>query len=282
MIFFYEIIRLILEFTSSQSAPNLRRLMAVILTTCLPSNPRTLWQEFRDFLSEDYLFQYRRNVNNPEAGYNEEVYNNALCSLEDKVIMMGGHQLSSYDLPAPERGTEERHSREYFREVDYDQDQLVAETDNLQQQLTDDQRQVYNEFLELVEQGCISNSNRGSNIIFLDASGGTGKSFVINIILKKIRSGEKIVFATASSGIAATLLQGGLTLHSTFKIPLDTHLKEQPICSIKRGTALAKVIVDATAIIVDKAPMTHKPAYEAVDRTLQDIRGVKQILSTPA
>jgi hypothetical protein len=95
----------------SQSAPNLRSLMAVILTTCIPSNPRTLWQQFRDLLSEDYLFRHRRNVNNPEAGYNEDIYNNALCSLEDKVIMMGGHQLSSYDLPVPERGTEERLSR---------------------------------------------------------------------------------------------------------------------------------------------------------------------------
>ena len=28
------------------------------------------------------------------------------------------------------------------------------------------------------------------------------------------------------------------------------------------------------AIIVDEAPMTHRTAYEAVDRTLRDIRGV--------
>jgi predicted ATPase len=91
----------------------------------------------------------------------------------------GGHQLSSYDLPTPERGTEERLSREYFREVDYDQELLVTETDNLQQQLTDDQREVYNSFFELLERGSINNRN----IIFLDAPGGTGKSFVINAIL---------------------------------------------------------------------------------------------------
>ena len=124
-----------------------------------------------------------------------------------------------------------------------------------------------------MQQGSIINGNRSSNIIFLDALGGTGKSFVINTILKKIRSGGKIALATASSGIAATLLQGGRTLHSTFKIPLDTHLKEQPTCNIKCGTALAKVIKDAAAIIVDEAPITHKSAYEAVDahcRTSQE------------
>ena len=104
----------------SQSAPNLRSLMAVILTTCFPSNPRTLWDQFRDLLSEDYLFQQRYNVGNPDADYNEELYNLALFSLEDKVIMMGGRHLSPYDLPTPERGTEDRleREREYFREVD--------------------------------------------------------------------------------------------------------------------------------------------------------------------
>ena len=68
---------------------------------------------------------------------------------------------------------------------------------------------VYNAFLELVQKGSIINGNRSSNIIFLDAPGGTGKSFVINTILKKIHSGGKIALATVSSGIAATLLQGG-------------------------------------------------------------------------
>ena len=93
--------------------------------------------------------------------------------------------------------------------MDYNQEQLAVQTDDLQQHLTDDQRQVYNAVLELVQQGSIINGNRSSNIIFLDAPGGTGKSFVVNMTLKKIRSGAKIALATASSGIAATLLQGG-------------------------------------------------------------------------
>ena len=54
---------------------------------------------------------------------------------------------------------------------------------------------------------------------FLDARGGTGKTFLINLILAKLHSEGKIALATASSRIAATLLTGGCTLHSTFKIP---------------------------------------------------------------
>uniref|UniRef100_UPI0035901195 uncharacterized protein n=1 Tax=Myxine glutinosa TaxID=7769 RepID=UPI0035901195 len=258
----------------SQSASNLRSLLAIILTSCFPSNPRALWEDFRNLLSEDYLFQHRRHIGNVAACYNDEVYNLALCALEDKVLLMGGSVLSSYDFPIPQRGTDERLAREYFREVDYDQDQLTIQANDLHEQLTDDQRDVYNAVLQLVEQGSVNSGMRHSNIIFLDAPGGTGKSFVINAILKHIRSQGKIALATASSGIAATLLQGGRTLHSTFKIPLDAHTKEQATCGIKRGTALARVINDAAVIIVDEAPMTHKSAYEAVDRTLQDITGV--------
>jgi hypothetical protein len=46
-----------------------------------------------------------------------------------------------------------------------------------------------------------------------------------------------------------------------------------PTCGIKKRSILAKVITECSAIIVDEAPMTHKAAYEAVHRTLQDIRG---------
>ncbi len=51
-------------------------------------------------------------------------------------------------------------------------------------------------------------------------------------------------------------------------------MKYQPTCGIKRGTKLAKVIRDAKLIVVDEAPMTHKSAYEAHDRTLKDITGM--------
>jgi len=88
----------------------------------------------------------------------------------------------------------------------------------------------------------------------LDAPGGKtrGKTFLINLILAKNRSEGKIVLATTSSGIAATPLTGGRTLHSTFKIPLDLNTMDIPVCSIKKGTALCKVIQESKAIVVEK------------------------------
>lgn len=50
----------------------------------------------------------------------------------------------------------------------------------------------------------------------------------------------KAALAVAPSGIAAILLPGGCTAHSTFKLLLNYN--ETPICIIKRGTKLAKLL----------------------------------------
>lgn len=52
---------------------------------------------------------------------------------------------------------------------------------------------------------------------FLDASDGTGKTFLILLILAKIQSNNGIESAAVSSGITATLLDGGRTADSVFQ-----------------------------------------------------------------
>ena len=152
-------------------------------------------------------------------------------------------------------------ARVYRREIDCDQGEQQAYVESNLPLLTTDQREVYECFSSMI------NSDEGG-MLFLDPPGGTGKTFLINFILAKLRSEDKIALATASSGIAATLLTGGCTLDSTFKIPLDLHAMDIPICSIKKGTALSRVIQEGKATVVDEAPMTNKIAFEALDHTL--------------
>lgn len=64
-----------------------------------------------------------------------------------------------------------------------------------------EQKQIYDTVLESVWQ------NQGK-MFFLDAPGGTGKTFVTTGILAEVRRQGKIAIAVASSGIAATLLPG--------------------------------------------------------------------------
>ena len=45
-----------------------------------------------------------------------------------------------------------------------------------------------------------------------------------------------------------------------------------PICSIKKGTALSRVIQEGKATVVDEVFMTNKLAFEALDRMLGDLK----------
>ena len=90
-----------------------------------------------------------------------------------------------------------------------------------------------------------------------------------NTLLAKVRSHGEIALPVASSGIAALLIDGGRTAHSRFKIPIK--LNEASTCNISRGNKEADLINMTKLFIWDEAPMMHKFAFEAVDRTLRDI-----------
>ncbi|MCO5586008.1 hypothetical protein L7F22_039945 [Adiantum nelumboides] len=109
---------------------------------------------------------------------------------------------------------------------------------------------------------------RGS-IFFLDGPAGTGKTYLYNCLLSRVRGEGAIALATASSGIFALLLKNGRTAHSWFKIPLD--VDNCSTCNIPVQGHLAELIRVCKLIVWDEAPMTNRNAFEAFDRTLQDI-----------
>jgi hypothetical protein len=81
---------------------------------------------------------------------------------------------------------------------------------------------------------------------------------------------KNFVLSVASSGVASLLLPRGHIAHSHFRIPCDD-LDESTTCNIKHGTMLCELIQAVSLIIWDEALMTHKIAFEAMDRTLCDI-----------
>lgn len=78
------------------------------------------------------------------------------------------------------------------------------------------------------------------------------------------------MLCVASSRIAAMLLKGGQTAHSTFKIPLDIRAKS--LCNVKNNSHLGSFIHQVALIIWDKVPMQHCYCAKAVDHMLQDKR----------
>ena len=137
--------------------------------------------------------------------------------------------------------------------------------DTREESLTSEQRTVVDKVTAAVD-------NNAGGFYFLDAPGGTGKTFTLNLILAKVRSQGRIALATASSGIAATLLEGGRTCHSTFKLPLNFQANEAPVCGIAKRSHQADLIRETRLIVIDECSMLHKRAFEAIDRSLRDLR----------
>jgi hypothetical protein len=77
------------------------------------------------------------------------------------------------------------------------------------------------------------------------------------------------VLIVASSRITSLLLLGGRTAHSRFKIPIDLH--DESTWNITQQMKVAKLVRKVDLIIWDEAPMMHRRAFEAVDRTLRDL-----------
>jgi len=86
--------------------------------------------------------------------------------------------------------------------IDFDRDELAERVQTNVSLLNVEQNNVYDSLMKVVDDGT-------GGIYFIDAPGGTGKTFVILLILATIRSRSQIALAVASSGIAATFLEGG-------------------------------------------------------------------------
>ncbi len=130
--------------------------------------------------------------------------------------------------------------------------------------LNPDQRAAFDAIVQAIE-------TKSGRCFFLHGPGGTGKTFVYNTLCHFLRGQDMIVICVASSGIAALLLIGGRTVHSTFKVPIEIH--ESSVCNIRKNSVLGDLIRAADLIIWDEAPMQHRHIAEAVTRTFQDIRG---------
>jgi hypothetical protein len=259
------------EASAMHSPARIRHLFCILLTTYAISNPLALWEKYQKDLSEDVLFQLRRENPHLQIDFSQDIFNGALILLEDMCLSMAGRDLHQLGLPSPKRGGTNRLCTEILRETNYNVDSLEAYVDKNEPLLVPDQRNVYLEVLNCIQA-------RKGGIFFIDAPGGTGKTFILNLLLAKVRKQKEIALAVASSGIAATLLEGGRTAHSTLKLPLNLAHEVEPVCNISKGSGQAKVLQQCSVIIWDECTMSHRHAFEALDKTLKDLRGNQSLM----
>ncbi|XP_075425538.1 uncharacterized protein LOC142465468 [Ascaphus truei] len=249
----------------------IRNLFAIILTTCNPSNPNTLWDTYRESMSEDILAKAQRDNPSLNVHFSPEIFNEVLILLEDTCLSINNKTLLQLGLQAPQRQHNDVLNTDLMREKQYNISLLKQYVATRKPMLIAEQLYTYENIMEHI------NNGQGA-ILFLDAPGGTGKTFLINLLLAEIRMHNDVALALASSGIAATLMDGGRTVHSALKLPLNIAHEENPTCNITKTSGQARVLQICKLIVWDECTMAHKKALEALNRTLQDLRNNKQIM----
>lgn len=248
----------------------IRMLFAIILTICSPSNPKELWEKYKDFMSEDILHSLRETNRNFDIQFTPNVYNEALILIEDICLGIVNKPLVQLGMFAPTRSVNDLFDRDLQRETHFNVNELHSFVQRNVPRLNPEQRTVFYTIMDAI-------AMQTGGFYFIDAPGGTGKTFLISLILAAIRSNNYIAVAIASSGIAATLLDGGRTAHSALKLPLNLHITETPTCNITKNSGMGKVLQTCKLIIWDECTMAHKKALEALDRTLKDLRGNERL-----
>ncbi|XP_043262445.1 uncharacterized protein LOC122403156 [Colletes gigas] len=221
-------------------------------------------------MTEDILHRIRTLNNNAQLNYTEEMYNEALILTEDMCLGMASKALAQLGMPSPNRSRNDIFNQDLLREQNYDPNVLTNYVQENIPKLNQQQKLAYEKIMQEIDNG-------NGGMYFLDAPGGTGKTFLITLILATVRARGRIALALASSGIAATLLDGGRTAHSALKLPLNMTINEAPSCNLSKTSGMARVLKQFDILLWDECTMAHKKSIEALDRTMRDFRGNQNI-----
>ncbi|GFU36308.1 ATP-dependent DNA helicase [Trichonephila clavipes] len=134
---------------------NIRQLFAIILTTCYPSQAQTLWEKYKNCMTEDILHRIRQTNQSQNIDYTPEMYNEALVLIEDLCVLISNLPLNHYGMPSPNRPATDLVNTDLQRENQYDHGSLATIIMNSEPLLTAEQKIIYDRIMLAVaaEQG---------------------------------------------------------------------------------------------------------------------------------
>ncbi|KAG2194766.1 hypothetical protein INT47_012068 [Mucor saturninus] len=265
-------------FMLCNSSVKIRELFAILLIFNFVSNYKEIWDNHKDKLSADFEYTYRQGL--PGRGLDLQGYPVDLCERDYKLILNQtivdiAHRLLKNqkdiknfpELPQPDPSSYNTYMARthsfYDHEIgQYDADDLVVNVavyeGDEDGSLNAEQRVKYDEIVSAIyDHSNTTPTPIRSSFFFIDGPGGTGKTFLYNALLAKVRPNGEIALACASSGIAATLLPGGRTAHLLFQIPID--IDESSLCNIKLQDISAQVISDSNRLLQEITGNFHLP-----------------------
>ena len=230
------------EAVRSAMPSQLRVLFAYIICYCEVSNALELWNKYKGHLIEDFL----RN------GHSENL---AIALAYQEIGMIVSDCGFNIENLIPPPTAQPLEAMDEVIDIAECQKRASSKITTLNQQ----QKTVFEAVMK-----------KDFQYVFIDGPGGSGKTYLYNTLIDALLGSGKKVLCVAWSGIAATLLPHGRTVHTAFKLPV-------PVNEVNRSSTMsiqskeAKMLKDIDVIIWDEAPMSHKIALEAVDLLLRDI-----------
>ncbi|XP_022846367.1 uncharacterized protein LOC111369119 [Olea europaea var. sylvestris] len=183
------------EAVAYQMSVSLRRLFANVLSLSCPTNPRNLWDKFKNFMIEDYLHKgFTQQSAEMKALH---CINFFLEGVGNNII---DFCLVDFDLTKNDDNIFETMIAEETTNINFQSDIHYSESLNKEQQ------NAYNIILDFI-------LNDKNEMFFIDGPGGTGKIYLYKALLFGVRSRNLIALATTSSSVATSLLPAGRTRH---------------------------------------------------------------------
>ncbi|WLF84798.1 helix-turn-helix domain-containing protein [Moraxella sp. ZY210820] len=111
----------------------------------------------------------------------------------------------------------------------------------------------------------------GENV-FLTGSAGAGKTYTLNQYIQYLRVRKIPVAITASTGIAATHMNGK-TIHTWAGIGIKDEITEQDLKNLKERKHIKEQLENAQVLIIDEISMLHGKQLNLVNRVLKYFKG---------
>ena len=110
----------------------------------------------------------------------------------------------------------------------------------------------------------------GQNV-FLTGSAGSGKTYTLNQYIDYLRARRVPVAVTASTGIAATHMNG-TTIHSWSGIGIKDELSDRDLSNLSRKQFIADRLKDTAVLVIDEISMLHAKQLNLVSQVLKHVR----------
>ncbi len=110
--------------------------------------------------------------------------------------------------------------------------------------------------------------------VFLTGAAGSGKTYVLNKYIKYLKKNHIPVAVTASTGIAATHMNGK-TSHSWAHIGIKDYLTAVDLEHMFKRKEYREAISEAKVLIIDEVSMLHHFRLDMVDAVLRKMHGKK-------